>query len=131
MIKFICFGVFGVVKFVWEFMVCVIYVVEGVELVVIVMLLLEKVVLFQVFCLIFIVYDSYDVLLVDLIIDVVYILLLNYFYVEWMIKVFEVGKYVFCEKLIVMFIDEYEWLIVVWDVFGKLVVEVYMIVYYF
>lgn len=53
-------------------------------------------------------YDSYDGVLDDLNVDVVYIFLLIGFYLEWVMKVVEKKKYVLLEKFVLYMIEEFD-----------------------
>lgn len=59
-------------------------------------------------------------------VDVVYIVMLYLSYVEWVVKVVKVGKYIFCEKLVVMNYVELMGIYVVVECVGVFVMEVFM-----
>lgn len=70
------------------------------------------------------IYESFEVVLVDEKVDVVFIVILNDSYKELVIIVFEVGKYVVCEKLVIMISED---LLVIMDVVKR--VNKYFMVY--
>ena len=76
------------------------------------------------------VHDSYDALLADPEIDVIYIPLPNAMHVDWSQKAAEAGKHVLCEKPIGMNVAEIDRLIDTRDRTGKLIAEAWMIVHH-
>ncbi|WP_376874261.1 Gfo/Idh/MocA family protein [Albirhodobacter sp. R86504] len=76
------------------------------------------------------VYQSYDDLLADPAIDVVYVPLPNMLHVEWTKKALAAGKHVLTEKPIAMHAQEIDALIALRDATGKLAAEAYMIVHH-
>lgn len=85
---------------------------------------------FQGFCPDLKVYDSYDALLADPLIDAVYIPLPNHLHVEWSLKAMDAGKHVLCEKPMTMQAQEFDDLIAKRDQTGVLAAEAYMIVHH-
>ena len=75
-------------------------------------------------------HESYEALLADPSIDVVYIPLPNHLHVEWTLKAVAAGKHVLTEKPIAMQANEIDQLIKARDASGKLVAEAYMIVHH-
>jgi predicted dehydrogenase len=76
------------------------------------------------------VYLSYEALLADPQIDVIYIPLPNMMHVEWTKKALAAGKHVLTEKPIAMKAEEIDDLIEARDTAGKLAAEAYMIVHH-
>jgi predicted dehydrogenase len=72
-------------------------------------------------------YDSYESLLIDSEIEVVYIPLPNHLHVEWAIKAAIAGKHVLCEKPIGLNADEVRKLIEVRDKTGVKIQEAFMV----
>ena len=85
---------------------------------------------FQAFCPDIKVHASYDALLNDPAIDVVYIPLPNHLHVEWTLKALDAGKHVLCEKPICMQADEFNALMSRRDQTGLIAAEAYMIVHH-
>lgn len=85
---------------------------------------------FQAFCPDLRVHSSYDALLADPEIEVVYIPLPNHLHVEWASKALAAGKHVLCEKPIALHEAEFDDLIAVRDAAGKLAAEAFMIVHH-
>ena len=71
-------------------------------------------------------YGSYEALLSDPRIDVIYNPLPNAMHTEWSIKAMEAGKHVLCEKPLCMNIDELDALAAASSRTGKVVVEAFM-----
>jgi predicted dehydrogenase len=71
-------------------------------------------------------YGSYDELLADADIDVVYIPLPNHLHVEWVIKSLEAGKHVLCEKPMCLSSEEFERIQATSKAAGKCVMEAFM-----
>lgn len=61
-------------------------------------------------------YENFDEIVNNKDIDIVYVVFFNLMYVEYMIWVVKVGKYVICEKFMGLFVKECEVMIVVCDV---------------
>ena len=72
-------------------------------------------------------YGSYEALLADPDIDVVYIPLPNHLHVPWTIRAAEAGKHVVCEKPIALSADEARTLIAVRDRTGVRIQEAFMV----
>ena len=72
-------------------------------------------------------YGSYEALLADPDIDVVYIALPNHLHVEWCLKALQAGKHVLCEKPIAMNAREAEPLIAARERSGTLIEEAFQI----
>ena len=73
------------------------------------------------------VYGSYEELLADPAIEVIYNPLPNELHVYWTIKAMEAGKHVLCEKPVSLDAEEARQLIAVRDRTGKLVAEAFMV----
>ncbi|MDU9002705.1 Gfo/Idh/MocA family protein [Sedimentitalea todarodis] len=74
--------------------------------------------------------DSYDAMLADPKIDVVYIPLPNHLHVEWSLKALGAGKHVLCEKPMTMQAEEFDQLIARRDETGLVAAEAFMIVHH-
>lgn len=72
-------------------------------------------------------YGSYEALLADPSIDVIYIPLPNHMHIEWCLKALEAGKHVLCEKPISMSAKEAEVLIAARNKSGKIIEEAFAI----
>jgi len=70
-------------------------------------------------------YGSYEELLADPSIDVIYNPLPNHLHVEWTRKAVEAGKHVLCEKPLALNVEDVEQLIKLRDSSGKLIGEAY------
>ena len=73
---------------------------------------------------------SYDALLADPEVEVVYIPLPNHLHVEWTLKALEAGKHVLVEKPLAMRADQFDAVIAARDRSGLLAAEAYMIVHH-
>jgi len=71
-------------------------------------------------------FGSYQALLADPEIDVVYIPLPNYLHAEWAIKAVEAGKHVLCEKPLTLSIEEVDAIAGAAEKYGKVVAEAFM-----
>jgi len=72
------------------------------------------------------IYGSYDELLADQNIDVVYIPLPNHLHAEWTIKAAQAGKHVLCEKPITLTLEEIDKVIKARDDHGVIIAEAFM-----
>ncbi len=72
-------------------------------------------------------YGSYDALLTDPDIDVIYIPLPNSMHLEWTVKAMEAGKHVLCEKPVALTLAETEKMISVRDAYGVKAGEAFMV----
>lgn len=70
-------------------------------------------------------YGSYEELLADPSIDVIYIPLPNHLHVEWVVKAVAAGKHVLCEKPLALEAEDVQRLIALRDSSGKLIGEAY------
>ncbi|MPQ93995.1 Gfo/Idh/MocA family protein [Thioclava sp. JE_KL1] len=123
-------GILGAAKFAREHMGRAIHAAEGARLAALATSSPEKADPFKAFAPDLKVHDSYDALLADPEIDVVYIPLPNTLHVEWTKKALAAGKHVLTEKPIAMKADEIDGLIDARDAAGKFATEAYMIVHH-
>ena len=72
-------------------------------------------------------YGSYEELLADPTVDVIYIPLPNHLHVPWAIAAAKAGKHVLCEKPLAMTVDEVQLLIAARDAGGVVVGEAFMV----
>jgi predicted dehydrogenase len=72
-------------------------------------------------------YGSYEELLADPAIDVIYNPLPNHLHTPWTVKAMEAGKHVLCEKPIALTADEAQQLVAARERTGKLVAEAFMV----
>ena len=72
-------------------------------------------------------YGSYEELLADPAVEVVYNPLPNHLHVPWTIKALEAGKHVLCEKPIALTAEEAKQLLAARERSGKLVAEAFMV----
>ncbi|PYF09222.1 putative dehydrogenase [Rhodobacter viridis] len=75
-------------------------------------------------------HDSYEALLADPAVEVVYIPLPNHLHVEWGIKALAAGKHVLIEKPLALRAEDIDPLIAARDAAGKCAAEAYMIVHH-
>ncbi len=123
-------GILGAAKFAREHMGRAIHAAEGARLAALATSSPEKADPFKAFAPDLKVHDSYDALLADPEIDVVYIPLPNTLHVEWTKKALAAGKHVLTEKPIAMQAEEIDGLIAARDAAGKFATEAYMIVHH-
>jgi predicted dehydrogenase len=71
-------------------------------------------------------YGSYEALLADPEIDVIYNSLPNHLHAEWTIKAVEAGKHVLCEKPLALSTDEVDSMDTAAEKYGKVVAEAFM-----
>lgn len=123
-------GILGAAKFAREHMGPAIHAAKDAELAALATSNPAKAKAFRSFCPSLKVHDSYDALLADPEIDVVYVPLPNHMHVEWTLKALAAGKHVLCEKPVTMETAEFDQLITARDASGKLAAEAYMIVHH-
>lgn len=123
-------GILGAAKFAREHMGPAIHAAKGAELAALATSDPAKAGPFRAFCPGLRVLDSYDALLADPEIDVIYVPLPNHMHAEWTLKALAAGKHVLCEKPITMHAAEFDQLIAARDAAGKLAAEGYMIVHH-
>ena len=123
-------GVLGAAKFAREYMAPAIHAARGAELFALATTDPAKAAGFQEFCPGIKVHGSYDALLADPEVDVVYIPLPNHIHVLWTLKALAAGKHVLTEKPIAMHAHEIDQIIHARDAAGKLAAEAYMIVFH-
>ena len=128
--KAVKWGVLGAAKFAREHMAPAIHAAKGAELYALATSDPAKAAGFQEFCPGLKLHSSYEALLADPEIDVVYIPLPNHLHVEWTLKALAAGKNVLTEKPIAMTAPEIDQIIAARDASGKLAAEAYMIVFH-
>ena len=123
-------GILGAANFARTHMGPAIHAAKGAKLAALATSSAEKAEGFQAFAPDLRVHGSYDDLLADPEIDVVYIPLPNHLHVEWAKKALAAGKHVLSEKPMTLQADEFDGLIAARDEAGKLAAEAYMIVHH-
>jgi predicted dehydrogenase len=123
-------GILGASNFALNRMGPAIHAAHGAELVAVASSSAEKVAAFQSYAPAARHVASYDALLADPEIEVVYIPLPNHLHVEWTLKALAAGKHVLTEKPIAMQAHEIDALIAARDASGLVAAEAYMIVHH-
>lgn len=123
-------GILGAANFALNHMGPAIHAARGAELAAVASSSADKAAAFAAFAPGLKTHDSYDALLADPDIDVVYIPLPNHLHVTWTKKALAAGKHVLCEKPIALAAPEIDDLIAARDAAGKLAAEAYMIVHH-
>lgn len=123
-------GILGAANFAREHMGPAIHAAKGAEFSALATSDPEKAKGFQVFCPTLKVHSSYDALLADPLVDVVYVPLPNHLHVEWALKALAAGKHVLVEKPIAMQADQIDQIIAARDASGLLAAEAYMVVHH-
>ncbi|MEO8241108.1 MAG: Gfo/Idh/MocA family oxidoreductase [bacterium] len=123
-------GVLGAAKFAREHMAPAIHAASGAELYALATSDPAKAAGFQEFCPGLKLHNSYDALLADPEIDVVYVPLPNHLHVLWTLKALAAGKHVLTEKPIALHAREIDQIIHARDSAKKLAAEAYMIVFH-
>ncbi|QQA41803.1 Gfo/Idh/MocA family protein [Pelagovum pacificum] len=130
MTKHIRWGVLGASNFAKGQMARAIHAAEGAELYALATSSPEKAEGFKAFAPTLKVHDSYEALLADPDVDVVYIPLPNHLHVEWALKALDAGKHVLVEKPLAMAADDFAPVIAKRDETGLVAAEAYMIVHH-
>lgn len=128
--KTIRWGILGAAKFAREHMGPAIHAAQGAELAALSTSDPAKAEGFRAFCPSLKIHASYEALLADPAIDVVYIPLPNHLHVEWTLKALRAGKHVLTEKPIALRAEEIDAIIAERDRSGLLASEAYMIVHH-
>lgn len=123
-------GILGASNFALNRMGPAIHAAHGAELVAVASSSAEKVAGFQAYAPAARHVTSYEALLADPGVDVVYIPLPNHLHVDWTLKALDAGKHVLTEKPIAMRADEIDALIAARDRTGLIAAEAYMIVHH-
>ncbi len=128
--KSVNWGVLGASKFARDHMARAIHEASGARLMALATSTAEKAQGFRDFCPDLTIHATYEALLADPAIEVVYIPLPNNLHVEWTLRALEAGKHVLCEKPIAMKADQIDALIAARDRTGLMATEAYMIVHH-
>ena len=123
-------GILGAANFALQHMAPAIHAAKGAELYALATSSPEKSKGFSAFCPGLKVHSSYEALLADPMIDVVYIPLPNHLHLEWTLKALAAGKHVLTEKPIALKAAEIDQIIAARDASGLLAAEAYMIVHH-
>ncbi|MEJ8559963.1 Gfo/Idh/MocA family oxidoreductase [Yoonia sp. GPGPB17] len=123
-------GILGAANFAKQHMAPAIHAAKGAELVALATSNAGKAADFQAFAPQLRIHDSYDALLADAEVDVVYVPLPNHLHVAWSLKAMAAGKHVLCEKPMTLKADEFDQLIAARDQSNLLAAEAYMIVHH-
>ncbi|WP_299481079.1 Gfo/Idh/MocA family oxidoreductase [Cypionkella sp.] len=123
-------GILGAANFAKEQMAPAIHAAKGAELAALATSSPEKAAGFQAFCPGLKIHSTYEALLADPSIDVVYIPLPNHLHVEWTLKALAAGKHVLTEKPIALEANQIDQIIAARDASGLLAAEAYMIVHH-
>ena len=123
-------GILGASNFALNRMGPAIHAAHGAELVAVASSSAEKVAGFQAYAPAARHLASYEALLADPAVDVVYIPLPNHLHVEWTLKALAAGKHVLTEKPVAMQAEEIDALIAARDKTGLVAAEAYMIVHH-
>ena len=123
-------GILGAANFALQHMAPAIHAAKGAELYALATASSEKAKGFSAFCPGLKVHSSYEALLADPMIDVVYIPLPNHLHLEWTLKALAAGKHVLTEKPIALSAAEIDQIIAARDASGKLAAEAYMILHH-
>ena len=130
MTKIYNWGILGAAKFAREHMGPAIHLASGARLAGLATSSYDKSAPFRAFAPDIRVYESYDALIHDPKIDVVYIPLPNHLHVEWALKALKAGKHVLCEKPIALEASEIDQIISLRDETGLMAAEAYMILHH-
>lgn len=123
-------GILGAAKFARDHMARAIHEAEGARLAALATSDPARAEGFRAFCPDLRVHDSYQALLADPAIEVVYVPLPNHLHVEWTEKALRAGKHVLTEKPIAMSAGQIDGLIALRDATGLVAAEAYMIVHH-
>jgi len=123
-------GVLGAAKFAREHMARAIHEAEGARFHALATSDVAKAEAFRAFCPDLKVHESYDALLSDPDIEVVYIPLPNHLHAEWSLRALQAGKHVLVEKPVAMRAADIDPLIALRDASGLFATEAYMIVHH-
>ena len=128
--KAVKWGVLGAAKFARDHMAPAIHAARGAELYALATAWEDKANEFKTFCPGLKVHPTYESLLADPEVEVVYIPLPNHLHVLWTLKALAAGKHVLCEKPIALNAREIDQIIHARDAAKKLAAEAFMIVFH-